>query len=137
MGWEIYPDGLTELLLRLHRDWNGPRLLVTENGAAFADQCVEGAVDDHPRVEYLATHLAAVNEAARQGVNIDGYFVWSLMDNFEWASGYRKRFGIVHVDYDSLVRTPRRSAIWYAALLERQASDRRSRRAEPRAHSQD
>ena len=137
MGWEIYPDGLTELLVRLHRDWNGPRLLVTENGAAFADQCVEGAVDDHPRVEYLATHLAAVNEAARQGVNIDGYFVWSLMDNFEWASGYRKRFGIVHVDYDSLVRTPKRSARWYAALLERQASNRRSRRAQARAQSQD
>ncbi len=126
MGWEIYPDGLTELLVRLHRDWNGPRLLVTENGAAFADQIVDGAVDDHPRVEYLATHLAAVNEAARQGVNIDGYFVWSLMDNFEWASGYRKRFGIVHVDYDTLERTLKRSAHWYAALLERLAQARRA-----------
>lgn len=117
MGWEIYPDGLTELLVRLDRDWNHPRLLVTENGAAFADQLVGGAVDDHPRVEYLATHLAAVDQAARQGVNIAGYFVWSLMDNFEWASGYRKRFGIVHVDYATLERTPKRSAHWVGELL--------------------
>ena len=126
MGWEIYPDGLTELLVRITRDWDSPRLLVTENGAAFADQLVDGAVDDHQRVEYVATHLAAVDEAARQGAKIGGYFVWSLMDNFEWASGYRKRFGIVHVDYDTLVRTLKRSAHWYAALLERQSTGRAS-----------
>lgn len=130
MGWEIYPAGLTELLVRLAKDWNSPRLLVTENGAAFADQCIDGAVDDHPRIEYLATHLAAVDDAVRQGVNVGGYFVWSLLDNFEWASGYRKRFGIVHVDYDTLVRTPKRSAQWYAALLERQSTARAAQQSQ-------
>ena len=124
MGWEIYPEGLTELLVRLHQDWKGPRLIVTENGAAFADQLVDGEVDDQPRVEYLATHLAAVDEAVRRGVNVTGYFVWSLMDNFEWASGYRKRFGIVHVDYDTLKRTPKRSARWVSELLRQRAAQR-------------
>ena len=119
MGWEIYPAGLTELLVRLHRDWSCPAIFVTENGAAFPDQLVDGAVDDRARIEYLATHIAAVDEAASQGVPMAGYFVWSLMDNFEWSSGYLRRFGIVYTEYDSLERTPKASALWYADLLGR------------------
>lgn len=122
MGWEIYPAGLTELLVRLNTDWDCPRLFITENGAAFQDQVVDGVVEDSDRIGYLASHLSAVDEAARQGVDLGGYFVWSLMDNFEWSSGYRKRFGIVHVDYETLVRTPKASAHWYSALLARQSA---------------
>jgi beta-glucosidase len=120
MGWEIYPAGLTELLVRLNRDWVCPPIFVTENGAAFPDKLVDGAVIDRERVEYLATHIAAVDEAARQGVPMAGYFVWSLMDNFEWSSGYLRRFGIVYTDYETLERTPKASAHWYAKLLARQ-----------------
>ena len=122
MGWEIYPPGLTELLVRLSRDWNCPKLLVTENGAAFDDVMVDGKVDDHARVDYLARHIDAVDEAVRQGAPVGGYFAWSLMDNFEWASGYAKRFGIVHVDYQTLARTPKLSARWYADLLASRSS---------------
>ena len=99
MGWEIYPQGLTELLLRLHRDYPVPPMYVKENGAAFKDTLVDGRVHDVQRTDYIAGHIAAVGEALRQGVRMAGYMVWSLLDNFEWASGYDKRFGIVHVDY--------------------------------------
>jgi beta-glucosidase len=122
MGWEIYPEGLTELLLRLHRDYAVPPLYVTENGGAFKDNLQQGRVQDDDRISYLHSHIAAVAEAARQGVPMAGYMVWSLMDNFEWASGYEKRFGIVHVDYETLVRTPKESARWYGALLQRHKS---------------
>jgi beta-glucosidase len=122
MGWEIYPEGLTELLLRLHRDYPVPPLYITENGGAFKDGLQQGVVRDEDRISYLQSHIAAVAEAARQGVPMAGYMVWSLMDNFEWASGYEKRFGIVHVDYESLVRTPKESARWYAALVRRHQS---------------
>jgi beta-glucosidase len=117
MGWEVYPQGLTELLLRMHRDWAVPPLYVMENGAAFKDTLVDGRVHDAERTDYIARHVAAVGEALRQGVPMAGYMVWSLMDNFEWASGYAKRFGIVHVDYATLQRTPKDSARWYGSFL--------------------
>lgn len=120
MGWEIYPSGLTELLLRLHRDWRLPPLYVKENGAAFRDQLVDGRVHDSERVAYLAAHIAAVGEALAQGVPMAGYMVWSLLDNFEWASGYTKRFGLVHVDYATQRRTLKDSALWYRDFLRRQ-----------------
>ncbi len=120
MGWEIYPHGLTELLLRLHRDWKVPPLYVKENGAAFKDQRVGDRVYDAARTDYIARHIAAVGEALRQGVPMAGYMVWSLLDNFEWASGYEKRFGIVHVDYATQQRTAKDSALWYAEFLRRQ-----------------
>jgi beta-glucosidase len=124
MGWEIYPSGLTELLLRLHRDWPVPPLYVKENGAAFRDECVDGRVHDPERVAYLAAHIAAVGDALAHGVPMAGYMVWSLLDNFEWASGYAKRFGIVHVDYATQQRTPKDSARWYAGFLQRQRQQR-------------
>jgi beta-glucosidase len=120
MGWEIYPQGLTELLVRLHRDYAVPALIVTENGGAFDDHEVNGRVDDARRTNYLSRHIAAVAEAMRQGVPMKGYMVWSLLDNFEWASGYEKRFGIVHVDYATQVRTPKDSALWYRDFLKQQ-----------------
>ena len=126
MGWEVYPQGITNLLLRLHRDYAAkglPPLIITENGAAFADtMSADGQVHDEPRVRYLQDHFAAVHEAMRQGVHVDGYFVWSLLDNFEWASGYEKRFGIVHVDYTTQQRTLKQSALWYRDFLRGQPS---------------
>ena len=121
MGWEIVPEGLTELLLRLHRDWRLPALYVKENGAAFRDTLVDtpaGArVHDVERTDYIASHIAAVGDAIAQGVPMAGYMVWSLMDNFEWASGYAKRFGIVHVDFATCQRTPKDSYFWYRDFL--------------------
>ena len=117
MGWEIYPRGLTELLLTLHRDYTLPPVFITENGGAFKDPMTDGRVHDADRTEYLQTHIAAVAEAMKQGVPMAGYMVWSLMDNFEWSSGYAKRFGIVHVDYATQRRTLKDSALWYRDFL--------------------
>jgi beta-glucosidase len=120
MGWEIYPRGLTDVLLRLQRDYAVPPLYVTENGGAFKDQIVDGLIKDGERTDYIARHIDAVGDAIRQGVRMEGYMVWSLLDNFEWASGYEKRFGIVHVDYETQRRTPKASALWYRDFLRRQ-----------------
>jgi beta-glucosidase len=117
MGWEVYPQGLTELLVRLHTDYPVPPLYVTENGGAFDDVVQDGQVHDSDRIAYIAGHIAAVANAMEQGVHMAGYMVWSLLDNFEWASGYEKRFGIVHVDYATQKRTPKDSALWYGAML--------------------
>jgi beta-glucosidase len=114
MGWPITPERLTQLLVRLHRDYPGLPLVITENGAAFNDQADEsGYVRDDDRTEYLAEHIAAVAAARAQGADVRGYFAWSLMDNFEWAEGYAKRFGIVHVDYRTQKRTAKQSALWF------------------------
>ena len=116
MGWEVFPAGLTELLTRLHRDYQLPPIYITENGAAYPDECVAGVVDDAARVRYLDAHIQAVATARDAGVDVRGYFAWSLLDNFEWAHGYTKRFGIVHVDYATQQRTPKASALWYRDL---------------------
>ena len=120
MGWEITPDAFRDLLVRLHRDYTGPRgtgLLITENGMARADEVgADGQVHDPERVDYLRAHVRAAAEAMEQGVDLRGYLVWSLLDNFEWAFGYAKRFGVVHVDYDTQVRTPKDSALWWSQL---------------------
>lgn len=122
MGWEVYPQGLTELLLRLQRDYPQlPPVYITENGAAFQDECREGRVPDAARVRYLQQHIQAVQDAIAQGARVHGYMVWSLLDNFEWAFGYSKRFGIVHVDYETLQRTPKDSALWYRDFLKGEA----------------
>ena len=113
MGWEVYPDGLTDLLARLHREYELPDLYITENGAAFEDDRRNGSVSDPQRISYLDRHLAALGDAVAQGVPVRGYFLWSLLDNFEWALGYTKRFGIVYVDFDTLERVPKASYAWY------------------------
>ena len=118
MDWEIHPDGLRQLLVRIQGTYAPASILVTENGAAFDDVVGEdGSVDDPDRVAYLAEHIAAVADARDEGVAVDGYFAWSLLDNFEWAYGYAKRFGIVRVDYETLERTVKASGRWYARLI--------------------
>ena len=113
LGWPITPDRFTTLLLRLHRDYGYP-LAVTENGAVFTDHPdADGFVDDTERTAYLAAHIDAVGAARARGADVRAYFAWSLMDNFEWAEGYAKRFGLIHVDYQTQRRTPKRSALWF------------------------
>jgi beta-glucosidase len=113
MGWAVVPSALTELLLRLERDYGGVPFLVTENGAAFDDTVNDGAVDDDRRLAYLEGHIDALESARAQGADVRGYYVWSFLDNFEWEYGYEKRFGIVFVDFDTQARIPKRSALWY------------------------
>jgi beta-glucosidase len=114
MGWEISPASFTDLLVRLQREYGIP-LMVTENGAAFPDVLEPtGRVIDSRRVAYLEGHVAAVHSAISAGADVRAYFAWSLLDNFEWAEGYGRRFGLVYVDYDSLARHPKDSARWFA-----------------------
>ncbi|MGH3682497.1 MAG: glycoside hydrolase family 1 protein [Natronosporangium sp.] len=120
MGWTIEPAGLTGLLERIARDCPGVPLLVTENGAAFDDRPDSGGqVPDPRRIAYLDGHLRAVHAAIARGVDVRGYLVWTLLDNFEWAEGYRQRFGLVYVDYPSQSRVPKDSAWWYRDVIAR------------------
>lgn len=120
MGWNIEPSGLEELLLSVHAEFPDQPLMVTENGVAFEDVVTGGedgqAVHDDDRIDYLRRHFTAAHRVLDAGVDLRGYFVWSLLDNFEWGFGYSKRFGIVRVDYDTLERLPKDSAHWYAEL---------------------
>jgi beta-glucosidase len=126
MGWEVYPDGLYQLLMRVTRDYAPPAIYVTENGAAFGDVRVhDGRVHDPERTAYIASHIEAVSRAVADGAPVRGYFVWSLLDNFEWAHGYSKRFGIVYIDYPTLERVPKDSFYWYRDYI---ASARRAPR---------
>jgi beta-glucosidase len=117
MGWEVYPDGLYELLLRLRAEYDPPPLYVTENGAAFRDHRVNGSVHDPKRISYVDRHLDAIARAIEDGVPVHGYFLWSLLDNFEWSFGYSRRFGIVYVDYATLERVPKASYAWYRDFI--------------------
>ncbi|MEV0429996.1 GH1 family beta-glucosidase [Micromonospora sp. NPDC050495] len=121
MGWLIEPAGLTRLLERVAADHPGLPVMIMENGAAFPDERTDelGRVADDDRIRYLDGHLRAAHDALARGVDLRGYLVWSLLDNFEWAEGYRKRFGIVHVDYPTQRRTPKRSARWYQEVISR------------------
>jgi beta-glucosidase len=120
MGWRIEPGSLTELLLRVHQDYPGVALMVTENGCAFADEPgPDGVVHDRDRIDYLTGHIGAVRDAIEQGADVRGYYCWSLMDNFEWAWGLSKRFGLVHVDFDTTERTWKDSAHWYRDVIAR------------------
>ena len=117
-GWEVYPEGLTEALLWVRRRYGDVPMYVTENGAAFADAAAAAdLVPDVARVRYLREHLRAAGRAIEAGVDLRGYFVWSLLDNFEWSHGYSKRFGIVHVDYATQRRTPKASAWFYSEVI--------------------
>jgi beta-glucosidase len=117
MGWEIYPRGLTEILQRVAREYGPRAIYVTENGASFDDESRNGGVADPERTRYLAEHLGEVARALASGVPLEGYFVWSLLDNFEWSYGYTKRFGIVYVDYETQRRIDKESAHWYRRFL--------------------
>jgi len=118
MGWEIHPDGMIDVLRMAHDLAPELPLYITENGAAYPDRVnAEGAVEDPERVDYLQAHFEAARDAVAEGLPLRGYFIWSLMDNWEWAWGYSRRFGIVHVDYATQKRTPKRSARWVADFL--------------------
>lgn len=117
MGWENHPQGLTELLTQINRDYDLPPIFITENGYAGADSLDQGQVHDAERITYVRTHLEALQKAMEAGVDVRGYFYWSLFDNYEWNSGYAKRFGLVHVDYDNQQRTLKDSAVWYRDLI--------------------
>lgn len=123
MGWDIYPQGLHDFLLRVKADYTGDTpIYITENGMANSDQVINNQVNDSARIHYLNQHLQATYGAIQAGVPVNGYFVWSLLDNYEWSLGYEKRFGIVHVDFDSLQRTPKAS---YYALQKALAKTRK------------
>ena len=118
MGWEVYPAALHEVLAWVHREYSPPSIYVTENGAAFADvRGHDGEVRDPERIEYLAGNLDGVAQAIAEGVPVRGYFVWSLLDNFEWSLGYVPRFGVVYVDYPTLERIPKQSFYWFRDLI--------------------
>jgi beta-glucosidase len=119
IGWQIEPAALTRLLNRIHDDYGVP-MMITENGAAYPEGLSDdGAVHDSDRVAYLDSHLRACLDSISHGVDLRGYFAWSLMDNFEWAEGYAKRFGLVHVDYTTQRRVPKDSARWYQEVIRR------------------
>jgi beta-glucosidase len=118
MGWEVDPDGLHELLLRVRRDYGNVPIYITENGAAYEDgPVVNGTLEDPRRVDYLQTHVSALARAVADGVDVRRYFAWSMLDNFEWEHGYSKRFGLVYVDYSTQRRVPKRSGLWYRDFI--------------------
>jgi len=117
IGWEVYEKGLTDLLTDLYARYPLPHCFITENGACYNDEPENGAVDDRRRIAYLDRHFGATADAVDAGIPVRGYFLWSLMDNYEWAEGYRMRFGIVNVDYETQVRTLKNSALWYRDLI--------------------
>jgi Beta-glucosidase/6-phospho-beta-glucosidase/beta-galactosidase len=117
MGWEVYPQGLRKLLVNISRDYQLPPIYITENGAAFNDEVKDGKIKDDRRLLYLKEHLAQARMAIQDGVDLRGYFAWSLLDNFEWSLGYGKRFGIVHVDFETQQRKVKASGEWYSNVI--------------------
>jgi beta-glucosidase len=129
MGWEVFPQGLYELLVRLEREYRPAKIYITENGAAFHDEIdTSGKISDVRRIDYLHAHLAAAHRAISEGVPLQGYFVWSLLDNFEWAHGYTKRFGLYWVDFATQRRIRKQSAFWYRDVVAASGVDGDARR---------
>jgi beta-glucosidase len=124
MMWEVYPPGMYELLVRVHKEYAPPQIYVTENGAPFPDDLdFDGRIRDYRRIRFLRDHFIHTHRAIQEGVPVKGYFVWSLLDNFEWALGYRMRFGLVHVDFEDLRRTVKESGKWYAEVIRNNGVD--------------
>jgi beta-glucosidase len=124
MGWEVFPQGLHSMLLRIEREYRPPKIYITENGAAYTDEAdATGRIPDVRRIEYLRGHLVAASRAIAAGVPLAGYFTWSLLDNFEWAHGYARRFGLFDVDFATQRRRPKDSAHWYRQVVAASAVD--------------
>ncbi len=117
MNWEVHPQAFEEILLRISKEYSPKAIYITENGSAWNDEVINGEIIDDERIDYLARHLDAMRSAREQGAPILGYFAWSFLDNFEWAYGYEKRFGLIYVDYKTQKRTPKKSAFFYRQLL--------------------
>lgn len=117
MHWAVVPWGCQKLLEWIDQRYENPSIVITENGCAYNDKLIDGKVDDQSRIDFFHSYLSSVHEAIQNGVDVEGYFMWSLMDNFEWASGYSKRFGIHYVDFETLKRMPKSSAHWYAGVI--------------------
>ncbi|MCP4603533.1 MAG: beta-glucosidase [Proteobacteria bacterium] len=122
MGWEIYPNSIYEILMRIKNEYGNPLMFITENGAAFNDKIKDNAVHDPKRISFLNDYLNSVKKAIDQGANCMGYFVWTFTDNFEWGEGYSKRFGIVYVDFNSQKRIIKDSGYWYRDLIKEEKS---------------
>ena len=123
MDWEIYPLGLLELLRRIKNEYENIPTYITENGVAFYENLQNGKLEDNNRIEFLQEYLYSVHKAILEGVDVKGYFVWTFMDNFEWAQGYEKTFGLVHIDRATLKRTPKKSAEWYSSVCKKNGFD--------------
>ena len=119
MGWEVTPDGLYDIIHRIREDYTDIPIIITENGSAWEDKLTDGRVEDEDRVEYLNSHLKIVEQLNAEGMNIAGYYAWSLLDNFEWADGYKMRFGLVYVDYETQKRYPKKSYYRYKEIVEK------------------
>src|SRR5690606_35808821 len=117
MNWEVYPESIYHVLKKFSAYPNIPRLMITENGAAFPDVVKDDQVDDPQRLMYLKNNIEQVLHAKQEGVRVNGYFVWTFLDNFEWAEGYHPRFGLVHVDFNTQKRIVKSSGNWYADFL--------------------
>ena len=118
MNWEVYPESIYEMLIKFGKYKKIKEIIVTENGAAFNDVLNNGKIHDIQRIEFLNQYISQVLRAKKQGVNITGYFVWSFTDNFEWAEGYRPRFGLVYVDYETQQRVIKDSGYWYSRFIQ-------------------
>jgi len=117
MGWEVYPRGFFYLLTSIKNDYNSPEIYITENGAAYKDRVKKGKIIDIDRIDYIREHLIALNKAIKEGIKVKGYFVWSLMDNFEWVEGLEKRFGLIYIDYkNNQKRIIKESGYWYSKV---------------------
>jgi beta-glucosidase len=117
MGWEVYPEGIYEIIKQFSKYEKIKKIYITENGSAFKDEVNGNEVNDVKRLQYYKDHLAQVLKAKNEGIDIGGYFCWSFMDNFEWAEGFRPRFGLVHVDYETQKRTIKNSGKWFSEFL--------------------
>ena len=124
MGWEVYPEGMYKVLKQFAAYEKVDKIIVTENGAAFPDKVEDGKIHDVKRRKFIQDYLKNVLKAKNDGVNVQGYFAWTLMDNFEWAEGYSMRFGLVHVDYATQKRTLKASAHWYKSVVEQLRTQR-------------
>jgi beta-glucosidase len=118
MEWEVYPPSIYHAIMRWSAYKNLQEIIVTENGAAFEDHFENGEVNDHKRLNYIKDHIAQVLLARQAGARVNGYFIWTFMDNFEWAEGYYPKFGLVHVNFETQERIVKASGKWYAAFLE-------------------
>ena len=118
MNWEVYPESMYHILKKFDEYKNIKEIIVTENGAAFPDEIIDGKIDDHKRIKYLQDHITQVLRAKQEGVKVNGYFIWTLLDNFEWAEGYYPKFGLVHVDFATQKRTIKSSGYWYKNFLQ-------------------